>query len=114
MQSKTLHPTNFKVGDIVYHTSVYQYKEPLKVVGITQDKLLLEGDFSGGTHNICQQDWLPIQGVSKVYNFSFKAKAREMAIAIDTLAIPCVGCEDNTYKAMMDMVHVVLVLTNDI
>lgn len=33
---------SFRIGDIVYHRSVYEHKEPLKVVGITEDKLLLE------------------------------------------------------------------------
>jgi hypothetical protein len=47
---------SFRIGDIVYHRSVYEHNEPLKVVGITEDKLLLEGDFSGGTHNVCQRD----------------------------------------------------------
>ena len=36
------------------------------------------------------------------------------AIDIETLAIPCAGSQDNTYKAMMDMVHAAMVLTNDV
>ena len=50
---------SFRIGDTVYHRSVYEHKEPLKVVGITEDKLLLEGDYSGGTQNVCQREWLP-------------------------------------------------------
>ena len=46
---------SFKIGDIVYHRLVYGHKEPLKVVGITEDKLFLEGDYSGGTHNVCER-----------------------------------------------------------
>ena len=68
---------SFKIGDTVYHRSVYEHKEPLKVVGITEDQLFLEGDYSGGTHNICQRAWLPIKGTSKIYNYDYKLKARE-------------------------------------
>lgn len=106
--------SNFKVGDIVYHREVYEHKESLKVVGILEDKLLLEGDYSGGTHSVRQRSWLPIKGVSRIHNHAFKEKARRDARAIETLSIPCAGSQDNTYKAMMDMVHAVLVLTSEV
>ena len=105
---------SFRIGDIVYHRSVYEHKEPLKVVGITEDKLLLEGDYSGGTHNVVQRDWLPIKGTSRIHNHAFKAKARKDAIDIETLAIPCADSKDTAFKCMMDMVHVVKVLTTDV
>jgi hypothetical protein len=105
---------SFRIDDIVYHRSVYEHKEPLKVVGITEDKLLLEGDYSGGTHNVCQRDWLPIKGTSRIYNHAYKLKVRQDAIAIETLTVPCAGSQDNTYKAMMDMVNAVMVLTSDV
>jgi hypothetical protein len=105
---------SFRIGDIVYHRSVYQHNEPLKVVGITEDKLLLEGDYSGGIHNVCQRNWLPIKGTSRIRNYAFKEKARKNAIAIQTLTIPCADSQDNVYKAMMDMVHAVMVLTSDV
>jgi len=102
---------SFKIGDIVYHRLVYEHKEPLKVVGITEDKIMLEGDYSGGTNNVCQREWMPIKGISRIYNHAFKVKAR---LDATTLSIPCAGSTDNTYKAMMDMVHAVMVLTNDV
>lgn len=105
---------NIRIGDIVYHRSVYDHKEALKVVGITEDKLLLEGDYSGGTHNVIQREWLPIKGTSRIHNHAFKVKARNEAIAIETLAITCAGSQDNAYKAMMDMAYAVMVLTTDI
>ena len=46
----------FELGQTVYHRSVYEHKEPLKIIGILKDKLFLEGDFSGGTHNVIQRD----------------------------------------------------------
>ena len=105
---------SFRIGDIVYHRSVYEHKEPLKIVGITEDKLLLEGDYSGGTYNVCQRSWLPIKGTSRIYNHAFKLNARKAAIDIETLAIPCVESQDNTFKNMMLMAHYVMVLTNDV
>ena len=103
-----------KIGDTVYHRSIYEHKEPLRVVGITENALLLEGDYSGGTHNVCQRDWLPLKGTSRVYNHAYKERARKEARTIETLAIPCAGNQDNTFKCMMDMVDAVLVLTSDI
>jgi hypothetical protein len=41
----------------VYIQDVYYGHEPFKVVGIREDQVELEGDFSGGTHNVCQKDW---------------------------------------------------------
>jgi hypothetical protein len=105
---------NFKIGDKVYHRSVYEHKELLTVVGILEDKLLLEGDYSGGTNNSIGRDWLPIKGTSRIYNHAFKEKVRKDAIAIETLAIPCIGSQDNTFNCMMDMVNAVMILTNDV
>lgn len=124
MSNEKLNPTScqtavsgcrsFRIGDIVYHRSVYEHKEPLKVVGITEDKLLLEGDYSGGTNNVVQRDWLPIKGTSRIRNHAFKAKVRKDAIDIETLAIPCADSKDTTFKCMMDMVNAVKVLTTDV
>lgn len=51
---------------------------------------------------------------TNINDIEFKKSARKQAIAILTLAIPCWDCKDPTYLSMMDMVHAVLVLTNDI
>lgn len=56
---------NIEIGMIIYHQKVYDSKEPVKVVGIRETEVELEGDYSGGTHNVCQKEWLPISGVSK-------------------------------------------------
>lgn len=102
------------IGDIVYHRSIYEHKEPMKIVGITETHVQLEGDYSGGTNDVCQRDWLPIKGTSRIYNHAFKEQVRNHAIGIETLAIPCAGCTDNTFVEMMNMVHAVLVLTSDV
>ncbi|HWR94676.1 MAG TPA: hypothetical protein VN192_05710 [Flavobacterium sp.] len=104
----------FELGQTVYHRSVYEHKEPLKIVGILEDKLLLEGYFSGGTHNVVQRDWLPIKGVSRVYNHKYKQECRKSAIAIQALSIPVDRNHDNMTKTMFDLLDMVLVLTSDI
>ena len=104
----------FELGQTVYHRSVYEHKEPLKIVGILEDKLLLEGDFSGGTHNVVQRDWLPIKGVSRIYNHKYKQECRKSAIAIEALSIPVDRNHDNMTKTMFDLLDMVLVLTSDI
>lgn len=104
----------FELGQTVYHRSVYEHKEPLKIVGLLEDKLLLEGDFSGGTHNVVQRDWLPIKGVSRIYNHNYKQECRNSAIAIEALSIPVDRNHDNMTKTMFDLLDMVLVLTSDI
>ena len=104
----------FELGQIVYHRSIYEHKEPLKIVGILEDKLLLEGDFSGGTHNVIQRDWFPIKGISRICNHMYKKECRESAIAISTLAIPINENHDNMTKTMFELLHMVLVLTSEI
>lgn len=51
-----------QLGMYVYHTSIYNGNERMKIVGIREKELELEGDYSGGTHNVTQKDWLPIEG----------------------------------------------------
>lgn len=41
----------------VYVEGLYHGHEPFKIVGIREDQVELEGDFSGGTHNVRQKDW---------------------------------------------------------
>ena len=100
----------FKIDDIVYHRSVYEHKEPLKVKGIKENELLLEGDFSGGTNNVVQEDWFPISGVSRIYNHAYKEKVRKEVKIISTL-----DTDDNIYhEEMKFMISAILSLTNDV
>ena len=110
--STAAQPLPFIISQTVYHRQVYNHREPLKIVGIRETEL--EGDFSGGTHNVCQKDWLPIKGTSRVYNHAFKAKCRSEAIAIHTLAVPIANSDDNTVKAMLDLADMVIELTTDV
>lgn len=53
----------YKIGDLVY----YPIDEcPFEVVGLRKDQLEIKGDFSGGTHNVIQTDWVDINDV-KLY-----------------------------------------------
>ena len=52
-----------RLGQIVYHAELYHGKEPMKVVGIRESELELEGDYSGGTHLVIQKSWMPIDGL---------------------------------------------------
>jgi len=52
-----------ELGQKVYHTDLYQGREMMKVVGIRKNQVELEGDYSGGIHNVCQKDWLSIDGI---------------------------------------------------
>lgn len=41
----------------VYAENIYNGKEPLKVVGIRENQVELEGDYSVGTHKVSQKLW---------------------------------------------------------
>lgn len=56
----------YNLGDVVTCESGYDHKEKFKVVGIREQELELEGDWSGGTHNVCQKSWTPIKECSLV------------------------------------------------
>lgn len=59
--------SKLKIGMEVYHEKLYWGHELMKIVGIrktTEDEsVLLEGDWSGGTHAVCQRGWMPIKGL---------------------------------------------------
>lgn len=103
----------YQLYDVVYHRDVYDYKEPLKVFGITEDQLLLEGDFSGGTSGIVQRQWMNIDGVSKIYNYNYKFGAKTEANRILKM-FDEVTDESNTAKLLKQICHTILVLTNEI
>lgn len=106
---------NFEIGQTVYHREIYNHKEPLKIVGIRENELELEGDYSGGTNpDIIGKSWLPIKGVSRIYNAQYKQECRDAAVCIQELAKPIVESKDNMTRAMFDLLHMVFVLTTDI
>jgi hypothetical protein len=50
---------NYKLGYKV--TTDYYENEVFEVVGIRNNELELRGDWSGGTHNVDQTSWYPIE-----------------------------------------------------
>lgn len=41
----------------VYVETLYNGREPFKIVGVRQNQVELEGDYSGGTHNTIGKQW---------------------------------------------------------
>ena len=50
----------------VFHEKIYDGEECMKVVGIREKEVELEGDYSGGTYNVCQKEWFPIEGLFRL------------------------------------------------
>lgn len=106
---------DFKIGQTVYHRDIYEHKERMKIVGIREGELELEGDYSGGTNNIIQKQWMPIAGVSRIYNHKYKKEFRETATAIEELAKPITDRHsDSMTRTMFDLLDMVFVLTNEV
>lgn len=113
--SSNKHP--LQMGETVYHRNVYNHCEALKVVGINETQVHLEGDYSGGTNNVVGRDWLPIKGVSRIYNHAYKEKCRREAEAFTILASPINRNDpklDNLHKSAFDFEHMVMLLTTDV
>lgn len=56
----------YKLGDEVYYPCD---AAPFAVVGIRKEEIEIQGDFSGGTHNVCQRSWVPLSEV-KPFDYS--------------------------------------------
>lgn len=61
-----------KLRHLVYHQQIYNGKEPMKIVGVRETEVELEGDYSGGTHNVRQSSWMPIKGIIKPNTYTKK------------------------------------------
>lgn len=103
MKAEKLH-----LGMIVYHRDVYQCREPLKVVGIKEDEVELEGDYSGGTHNVVQRSWLPIKGVRRTRNYDYLLECKR------TMHLIRDGEYPDKDKEVDRLLKMVFVLTNHI
>ena len=51
------------LGQKVRHKEIYNGKETMEVVGLKKGEVLFKGDFSGGTHAVEQESWMPIKGL---------------------------------------------------
>lgn len=54
------------IGMKVFHEAICNGKECTTVVGIRKEEVELEGDYSGGTHNVIGQCWFPIKGLFRL------------------------------------------------
>ncbi len=59
-QRKPDNMDKYRLRDKVTCGRGYNHGEVFTVVGIREHELELEGDWSGGTHNVSQKDWVPI------------------------------------------------------
>jgi hypothetical protein len=57
-----------RIGQFVYHEELYWGRERMKVVGLRETEVELEGDWSGGTHRAFGRDWMPLEGIRLTYN----------------------------------------------
>jgi ABC-type tungstate transport system permease subunit len=51
------------LGQKAKHYDLYNGKEVFEIIGVKENEVLLKGDFSGGTHNVEQESWMPIKGL---------------------------------------------------
>lgn len=51
------------LGQKAKHRDIYDGKEVFEVIGIKAEEVLLKGDFSGGTHKVEQESWVPKNGL---------------------------------------------------
>ena len=60
-----------EIYDKVVHSDIYHGNEVFRVVGIRTepDEVELEGDWSGGTHNVCQRGWYKKEGIQIVKKY---------------------------------------------
>lgn len=56
---------NLQLGQFIYHKELYWGRERMEVTGIKKNEVLLKGDWSGGTHCVTQEGWMPMKGVLK-------------------------------------------------
>jgi hypothetical protein len=55
---------DLKINQYVYHKDIYWGRQEMKIVGLRENEVELEGDYSGGTHNSIGKQWFPIEGLS--------------------------------------------------
>ena len=70
---------DIKLGERYTHQDIYSGREIFKVVGIREHDVELEGDYSGGTHSVCQRSWMPIKGLNVLPTPSPEQSARQEA-----------------------------------
>ena len=52
-----------QIGQKARHKELYRGRETFEITGIKSTEVLLKGDFSGGTHPVENESWMPIKGL---------------------------------------------------
>lgn len=105
---------DLKIGMIVYHRDVYNYREALEIVSLKQNEMEVEGDLSGGTHAIRQKTWLPIDGASLICNYGNKIEFRNRAKETLRIVNDTAWKKDDLWSGRIrDLIEMVLHLTED-
>lgn len=107
----------FEIGDIVYHSSIRDYEEPLTIKGFNAKGVYLEGDFSQNPAKIKQREWFPLEGLSKVHMLRAKKEARKKALEHEQalIELKAEGIElSKTEEDLKEMLLYVLQLTPDV
>ena len=88
-----------QLGMHAYHESIHNGKELMKVVGIRETEVELEGNYSVGTHQVLQKDWLPIKGLFRL------RKVCEQIQKYGTCTLHNVQCSYPNCEPYIDSVH---------
>jgi hypothetical protein len=105
---------DLRIGMQVYHRFIYNYCEPMVIVGIKEGKVELEGDYSGGTYPSKSKSWYPVNGLSNIYNYGYKEECRASALTIEKLMCNVNTYESNEIQVIAELTAMVLGLTRDI
>lgn len=54
------------LGMKVFHEKIYDGNECMTIIGIRKEEVELEGDYSGGTHNVIGKEWFPREGIFRL------------------------------------------------
>jgi hypothetical protein len=54
---------DLRINQFVCHKDIYKGGELMKIVGLRENEVELEGDYSGGTNNTIGRQWFPIEGI---------------------------------------------------
>ena len=58
--------TKPELGMKVFHDDLYHGNQLMTIVGVRENSVELEGDYSGGTHAVKQRDWQSIKGTFRL------------------------------------------------
>lgn len=103
---KTEH--KYRIGDKVMHESDLC---PFLVTGIRPNEVRIYGDFSGGTHSMRQEEWLPVGDVKPYFDERKAWMRREAITCIELTKGYLPEQRDNAIQTIDQLAAFVLELT---